>query len=182
MVATPTNVPESLFAGDTFAWERDLADYPASAWTLKYYFDSELDSFEITAGAVGDLHTVSVVPATTKDYKAARYRWHARVDNATIFTTVDNGWLVVSPDPIGDKTDWRSHARKMLDAIEATLEGQATKEQLDLISYSIGGTVNVSRDRKLLMEWRDKYSRELKSEDGTEQSVPRHAFIKFGKP
>ncbi|KKL52918.1 hypothetical protein LCGC14_2280650, partial [marine sediment metagenome] len=52
----------------------------------------------------------------------------------------------------------------------------------DLLSYSIGGTVNVSRDRRLLMEWRDKYSRELKSEDGTGQGVPRDAFIKFGNP
>lgn len=182
MVDELSQVPPELYAGDSFAWIRTLTGYPASTWALTYYFRNGTDSFNVVASAVGDIHSISVSGSDTGDYKAGRYRWHARVSDGSTVTTVEDGWLQVKPDPTKSNTDWRSHARKMLDAIELALEGQATKQQLDLISYTIGGTVNVNRDRELLMKWRDKYARELLTEDGGAGTDDRHRYIRFVQP
>lgn len=181
MVETPTQVPTTLFAGDSFAWERELADYPADTWTLTYYFSNDRENFQVVATADGTKHVASVDGANTT-YKPGRYRWHARVTDGSTTRTIDDGWLEVRPNPTGAKVDWRSHARKMIEAIEATLEGQASKQQLDLVSYSIGGTVNVNRDRDLLHKLRDKYGRELQGEDGGTAKDPRHLYVRFGAP
>jgi hypothetical protein len=86
------------------------------------------------------------------------------------------------PDPSSGAADWRSHARKMLDAIEATLEDSATKTQLDLVSYSIGGEVSLTRDRELLLKLRAQYTLELADEDGVDRISNRHIYVRFGKP
>ena len=62
----PTTEPTSLRAGDTWAWRReDLSDYPASGWTLVYYFRNATAYFDITASADGDAYAVSVAKAST---------------------------------------------------------------------------------------------------------------------
>lgn len=181
MVDTATQVPESVFAGDLIAWERELADYPASAWELTYSLSNAADRIEIVAGESGDTYTVSIDVATSGAYKAGRYRWFARVsDGAGDERTVEQGWIVILPDP-AKQADWRSHARKMLDAIEAALEGAADKDQLNLLSYSLG-VVSVSRDRELLWTARARYQRELKNEEGSSKKNQRHTFVRFTPP
>lgn len=181
MVDTLIQVPLMVVAGDSLAWERQLSDYPADVWTLTYYFANEIKSFKIIATASATTHVLSATGAVTGAYKAGRYRWHARVTNGPTIATVDDGWFIVKPDPTIGKNDWRSHARKMFDAIESALEGQATKQQLDLINYSLG-VVNVSRDRELLMKWRDKYALELRAEEGGRKSDQRNHYIRFVNP
>ena len=180
MVEIPTQIPQAIFAGDILEWRRELDDYPADAYTLTYYFSNASKKFEIAAVADGTTHAVSVAATVTTDYEPGRYRWHARADDASgDIRTVGDGWIVVLPSP-ADHTDWRSHARKMLDAIEAALEGQADKDQLNLLSYSLG-VVSVSRDRELLYKARDRYLRELNNEDGGANNR-RHTFVRFARP
>ena len=173
-------VPSKLVAGDSFAWERDLADYPADIWELTYLFSNADAEFTITATADGTTHVASALPATTEDYVAGRYRWHGRVTDDTDIYTVEDGWLVIDPDPSDKKVDWRSHARKMLDAIEAALEGKANKNQLDLVSYSIGGELSLTRDRDQLLKLRAKYTQELADEEGIDRINDRNVYIRFG--
>jgi hypothetical protein len=180
MVDIPTQIPKDIFVGDVLKWRRELDDYPADAYTLTYYFSNAEKKFNIVATADGVVHNVSVAATVTTDYTAGRYRWYARADDGSDdIRTIEDGWLVVLPSP-ADQTDWRSHARKMLDAIEAALEGQADKNQLDLLSYSLG-VVSVSRDRELLYKARDKYLRELNNEEGGANNR-RHAFVRFTRP
>ena len=75
---------------------------------------------------------------------------------------------------------WRPHARKMLDAIEAALEGKANKNQLDLVSYSIGGELSLTRDRDQLLKLRAKYTQELADEEGIARINDRNVYIRFG--
>lgn len=180
MVDTATQVPARLFVGDSLAWERDLDDYPAGTWTLTYYFANDSHAFSITASASGSTHVVSVDDTTS--YQPGRYRWHARAASGATKVTVENGWIEIRPNPAAGKSDWRSHARKMLDAIEAALEGQASKDQLDLISYAVGESINVRRDRELLHKLRSKYELELAREEGTQAGDPRHVYLRFSKP
>lgn len=136
--AIPTREPAELVAGDTWSWTRSLSDYPAGTWTLTYYLRGQAGEISFSASASGTDHLVSVAKATTAGYKAGFYQWEAAVTDGTTRTTVARGTLTVKPDPAntGAGLDARSHARKVLEAIEAVIEGRATKDQQE---YSIGG-------------------------------------------
>ena len=127
--------PSALRAGDTWKWTRSLADYPASAgWTLKYRFKNSAGGFEIVATASGDSYAISVTAATTAAYTAGTYTWEAWVEGGSSEKyTIDAGTFTVRLDyraaVAGAALDDRSHAKKVLDAITAVIEGRASKDQ-----------------------------------------------------
>lgn len=171
--------PSTIIAGDSLAWEVDLDDYPAGVWSLTYYFSSAVRSFTVGTTADGTTHVVAV--ADSSAYVAGRYRWHARVTDGATIATLADGWTDIRPNPAGANVDYRSHARKMVDAIRATLEGYATKKQLDLVSYAVGSTINVRRDRELLLKMLDRYQLELATEEGGSLNN-RHVRLRFVRP
>ncbi len=163
----PTNEPKEFRTGDLLTWKRkDLTDYPASSWTLKYYLVKDGEQIIITAAADPDStdnFLVSVAPATTATYTTGIYKWMARISTGSGVTlqeyTIEEGTIEILPNlgaTLNTGLDTRSHAKKMLDAIEATLEGRATTYQLDLIEKVIGSD-SMSKKPELLREWRDKY-------------------------
>lgn len=150
MVDIPTTEPATLRAGDTWQWRREdlTADYPASdSWTLSYRFvrrgDADdaagsSDKFDVAATADGAAFAVTVAATTTAGYRAGIYEWIARVSKAGVVTTVATGVLELARNigAIGAGEDLRSHAQKVLDAIERVIEGRATKGDE---SYTIAG-------------------------------------------
>jgi len=170
-VTIPTNEPLEQRAGLTWQWTReDLDDYPASTWTLKYWFKKTGSSganFSITATADGDDFAVTVAAATTAAYTAGDYTWAAIVTAGSEAFEVDKGTFKLLPRyDAAANVDDRSHARKMLDAIEATLQGKATKDQL---AYTIGGR-SLQRIPPLDLEsWREKYRNEVAAEEADER-------------
>ena len=166
--AIATQVPATLIAGDTWKWTRDLTDYPAGTWTLAYYFENSSATFTVTATASGTTHSVTVAAATTAPYRAGRYRWYARANSGAEYYTVANefGWMDVLADPAAaGKFDRRSHARKVLDAVEATIEGRATSDQL---AMSIAGRSISRTPITELITLRDKYRWEVMAEQDAE--------------
>lgn len=161
-------VPNELTAGDSWVWTRDLSDYPAGTWTLSYVFKNAESSFSATASASGTTHSISIAAATTAGYKAGRYKWFARVTYGSTTTTIEDGWLDVLPDPsVAGQYDYRSWARRALDAIEATLEGRASSDQL---AMSIAGR-SISRiPLGELTQWRDRLLQEVRTEERVSQS------------
>jgi hypothetical protein len=162
----PTNEPSELRAGDTWKWRReDLEDYPAPTWTLKYRFKNAAGGFEVTAAADGVAHAVVVAAATTAPYAAGSYAWVAWVESGAEKYTVDSGELRVLPDlRAGTATaaqDVRSHARRVLEAIEAVLEGRATRDQEE---YRIGERMLKRTPIADLLALRDRYKAEVESE------------------
>ena len=66
--------PEKLTSGVTWKWKKTLSDYPASEWTLTYYFrKSGATATSFSASADGDTHLVTVTAATTAGYAAGVY-------------------------------------------------------------------------------------------------------------
>lgn len=161
-----TNEPTSLRAGDTLAWRReDLSDYPATAWTLKYYFRNATAKFAITATADGTAHAVSVAMATTAAYTVGQYDWIAVVESASERHEVDAGRIEVLPNLATDVVyDARSFARKMLESIEAALLNRASGDQLDLINAALADR-NIARDKNGLMTLRTQFRHEVAAED-----------------
>lgn len=138
-MSTPTTEPTSARAGDTWEWVRDLADYPAPTWVLTYTLFSAAAVVRITAAASGSQHSVHKLPATTALYTAGRYDWTAHVTNGTDKYQVGAGVISVLPNlATATAYDARTHARRMLDAVEAMMEARGTGGDLDLVRTTLG--------------------------------------------
>lgn len=136
-VTPPTNEPQTLIAGDTWAWTRSLSDYSAATWTLTYYFKNASANFSFAASADGATHSVSVAKATTAAYGVGTYSWEGYVDDGTSRYRVDYGTLEVLADmSAAGNLDKRSHWKIVLDNVEAVIQNRATQDQF---SYSING-------------------------------------------
>lgn len=161
----PTTEPDVLNVGDTWKWTKTLADYPAGVWTLTYRFKSAAGGFEITATASGDDHAVNVAYGTTSGYSAGFYSWVASVIAGGERYIVDSGTCTLNPDyRNGTATaayDGRTHARTVLDAIEAVIEGRATVDQQE---YEIAGRRLKRMPVTDLLKFRQHYKTEVHSE------------------
>ena len=73
--------PTTIIAGDSVAWTKSLADYPAPTWTLKYRLVREGKSIEIVATASGSDHAIAVLPATSAGWLPGDYKWVAMVSD-----------------------------------------------------------------------------------------------------
>jgi hypothetical protein len=161
----PTVEPTQARAGDTWTWARTLPDYPAPTWVLTYTVFSAAAVFTITATASGSDHLVYEAPADTDDLIAGRYDWVAHVTDGVDRHQVGGGSLTVLPD-LADAAsyDGRSHARKMLDAINAILEGRATAGDLDTVRIATDGR-DLQSDTGALIKLRQQYAAAVAAED-----------------
>lgn len=145
MAATiPTIEPYEVTGGDTWKWDKSLADYkPSESWVLSYSFRAKTGTgFNITAAAnsANNGWNIVVAKSATVGYTAGEYDWQAYVTKSTERFMVDEGKLIVSANlnaaATGSTTDLRSHSKRMVDAIQAVLEGRVDS---DVENYSIGG-------------------------------------------
>ncbi len=134
------NIPAQLQVGDTWQWTESLSDYPASAgWALFFslyrYGQSVL---QIEASPSGDDYSVSIPAANTAGKVAGEWQWTAYVSKDTDRFTVGTGKVKLKPDfsAATSSTDLRTDDEKILDALLASQQRRATKEQE---SMQIGG-------------------------------------------
>lgn len=178
-----TTEPTSLAAGDTAKWKRSLADYPASAgWTLTYTLVSATARITFAAQADGDDHLVAVPAVTTAGWAAATYTWRAQASKAGEVYTVGSGTITIEP-AFTAATDARTHARRVLDAIEAVIEGRATS---DVEEYQIAGRQLRYIPITELLALRDKYADSVKREEAAARSANglsdgRRVYVRFAR-
>jgi hypothetical protein len=155
-----------LIAGDSLDFTREVPDYPATdGWTLTYRLAPRMAGTAITFGATasGSLYRVQVLAATTAAWTAGEYSWAAYVTKAADRYTVDSGSITIQPDPgVVAASDTRSHARRVLAAIEAVIEGRATRDQEE---YTIGNRSLKRTPIRDLLTLRDRYKSEVNAED-----------------
>jgi hypothetical protein len=173
-------IPAKLTAGDTWAFTFSHADYSAPTWSASIYFENAAATFSETATDSGSDHAFSVAAATTADKLAGRYRWSIRVTDGTDSYTVETGWVDVLTDPAAAGThDPRSDARKLLDALNATLLGRATSDQL---AMSINGRSISRTPLPELRQWRDQLRQEVRTEEqGENAGLGRNIKVRFGR-
>lgn len=166
--AIPTNEPQEIIVGNTIKWDRDdLTDYPASdSWVLSYVLINATHKITITAAANGDGHRVEVSAATSAAYNAGTYQWKAFVSKSGERYDVDQGTMEVLPNfAVASTYDSRSHAKKVLDAINAVIENRATVDQE---SYSIMGRSLKRTPMADLLLLKDKYQALYNKEQNAE--------------
>lgn len=169
----PETEPSTIIAGDFTTWKRtDLGtDYPPASYSLSYKARLEgagTTAVSITATTSGSDYLVALASATTAAYTAGVYHWQAYItrssDGARI--TIDEGTFTVEANRSTATTDPRSHAKIVLDAIEATIEGRASQDQM---GYTIQGRTLQRTPLADLLLLRDRYRAEVKREQDAER-------------
>lgn len=136
--------PLVLTAGDTWAWNKTLADYPPSeGWVLGYAIRgaSVLPNVSVVVTSLAAGYSITVAPSATTSLAPGAYQWQSFVDGAGAFAgqhfTVDSGVITVvrSMSAVVDNSA-QTHAERTLAIIEAKIEGRLTA---DFESYSING-------------------------------------------
>lgn len=155
-VAVPSIEPSEIRAGDTAQWNKEVSDYPASdGWALSYILINKDNKYTISTTGSGSTFSATISAATTATYVAGTYNWYARVSKSGEVKTIDEGIIEVKPDiSVLNTVDGRSHAKKVLDNINAVIENRATKDQEE---YTIGNRSLKRTPLEDLIKLRDKY-------------------------
>lgn len=161
---TPKTIPAQITAGDTARWQRSYPDYPASAgWSLAYYLVSSSAQITFTSTADGDAHLVLVPATTTDDWAAGEYHFQEYATKAGERYTLATGVIRILPNFAAATSgrDARSHASKVLDAIEAWLESRSSWAA----EVAVAGRTLKQMPVSELFELRDRYRAEVKREE-----------------
>lgn len=160
-------LPPNIAAGVTFERCVTLADYPAPDWVLTAHLRGP-DAIDLTAAADGAGHKFTEDAATTSTWAAGVYQYVIRATNGADVRQVEAGQLDILADlvAVDAGTDLRSHARRVLDAIEAVLEKRATLDQERYVIEGQNGRRELWRTPVAdLLKLRDTYRAEVRRED-----------------
>jgi hypothetical protein len=149
---------DKLTAGVAWSWAMCLPDYPASQWQLKIYLRGVGGKLDITAAANGDEYTATQTPTQTGALAAGLYAYQFKVtslsDSTQVFE-VARGTVDVIVDLASQaQFDARTTNRQILDAIENTLKGLASRAEQE---YSVQGRMLRLMSRKELEDLRARY-------------------------
>jgi hypothetical protein len=174
------NIPSELQVGDTWQWTESVPGYPASAgWALSFsLYRNGQPVFTINAAVSGDDFSVSVHAATTAGKAAGAWQWTAYVTKGADRFTVASGTVSLKPDfaAATEATDLRTENEKILDALIATQQRRATKEQE---SMQIGGRSIRYMAPDELEKMIGIYTYKVKAEQGR---LRRTVLTRFGSP
>jgi len=160
-------IPDQITVGESVSWKYSNTDYPASAgWALTYTLIRSTARIQIVSTADGDDHLIEVAATVSALYTAGTYDWQAHISNGTERYQVADGVIEVLADfaasGLSGGFDARSHVKKVLDALEAAIEGRASKTQ---INQSVGGMtighMTLADQVAMRDKYRAKYQQEL---------------------
>lgn len=186
-MAIVQNEPASVTAGDTVAWLKTIADYPADqGWVLSYVLINSTAKITITASAAGADHQVSVDAATSAAWPAGDYTYQAAAAKGLERYTVGNGLISVGKSYAAQATlDTRSTARQMLDALEACYLAYLSDGQGHVAEYDVAGRRMKFRNAAEIWQQIEKLKREVAAEDRAARlaaGLPsrRRVLVRFG--
>tara|TARA_R110000803_G_C11973729_1_gene319958 strand:+ start:116 stop:706 length:591 start_codon:yes stop_codon:yes gene_type:complete len=166
----PDQEPYELVVGDYWSWKRaDLTtDYPTDSYSLSYEFHCDSGGggshqFTINAVESDGVYYVEVASTTTDNYTPHDYIWGAYITRTSDSsrTQVDEGKTTLLPNLADTNADLRSHAKIVLDSIEAVIQGRANMDQS---SMSIAGRSLSRMSIDELLTFRDRYKAEYLKE------------------
>ncbi len=153
-------IPEQLAAGLSVSFLVSLADYSAPEWQAKLILRGPA-SIDLDSVAEDSSHRFTKTPTTTAQWVAGDYWYSLRVTDGTDIHEVGSGRITITPDLEAQSSgyDGSTHPEKVLAAIEAVIEGRASKDQ---DSYRINNRELRRTPISQLLKLRDQYRREVK--------------------
>jgi hypothetical protein len=168
--------PTVITQGEALEWTREFCDYPATLWTLQYRFRGVGTGFDSNATADGDKFAVSVPIASTLAMGIGKYQWQAwvtEIADSTNKIMIADGDVTVKRGFVASEdgtVDLRTTAKKILDAVEATLLGTATGDQLSYEITTPAGTTKIMKmSRGELLTLKREYAAIVKRENAAER-------------
>ena len=164
-----------IVAGNTVNWMKSglYDDYPDSAYALAYKATlngTPGTSFTVTGSVTSEEWFFNITDGNSASLTPGIYQWNFYVTKSATDERIrlDSGvWEVVPNISTNTTTDVQSHARKVLSAIEAVIEGRASVDQS---SYSIAGRSLSRMSIDELFLFRDRYRAEWLKEKRLERS------------
>lgn len=158
-----SRVPLEIVRNTSVTWRYENPDFPVSGgWALSYSFEGPSEiTIPTTFDGEGFLATLSV--AATASLLVGGYRWQGFATGGAERVLVCSGTIRVLEDlesavGLGEQ---KTHAQKVVESLEAYIEGRATDGQL---SMSIAGRsldrLSPVEARKLLNQYRAEMRRE----------------------
>ena len=166
VLPAPASGPASFRVGDTVKWILDVSsDFSTSEYTLTYTFFNSSSSFTAQGEAYTEYsYLITISASDSSKLTAGEYSYVAQLSNDEDVYTVSTGTVTVLPAPASG-VDGRSHVKKVLDALEAAIEGRATRTDLE---YQIGDKrIRHMSAGELYQAWRkykSLYEQELSAE------------------
>lgn len=121
-------LPSTHVAGTTLSLTQDLPEHPSPTWVLSYALVRAGTRLQIvaTAGANGT-HDLTLTAAACAAWGAGVYHYQATATSGSVAAIVDSGTIEIKPNFAAASTgyDARSPAEKILDAVNALLQGVA---------------------------------------------------------
>jgi hypothetical protein len=173
-------LPDSISAGLTLDITVTLTAYPAPDWALSVILRGP-QSIDLNATADGTQHRIQADANATANWEAGDYWFSVRVTDGTNVHQVDEGTITIKPDlaAITGPYDGRGHVEKVLDAIEAVIQGRATKDQQ---RYKINNRELERTPIGDLLKLRSTYREELrriKAAEGGQSLLGRKVMVRF---
>jgi len=166
----PSQEPNTLVLGDYWAWKRDdlATTYPIGSYALTYEFHLDVGGggtkkFTLTATEANDTYYIEAASSSTTGYAVGDYVWEAYITKSASSNRVmvDSGRTTISENLANTNADLRSHAKIVLDSLEAVIENRAN---IDQSSMSIAGRSLSRMSVDELMTFRDRYKAEYLKE------------------
>ncbi len=161
-----SHIPARLVAGTTVIIRRSFSNYsPAAGWTYKLWIAGAV-LLSKDGIASGSEFEITLTAAETAPLTPGSYRYSERVTKTPEVIEVSSGILEVDVNlATATAGDYRTHARKVLDAIEAVIATTATKDQQ---SYQIQGRALAHYPLADLLKFRQFYREEVRREQAAE--------------
>lgn len=173
-------IPKSTTAGTTLALSLALTAYPAPDWSAALILRG-VQSIDLVSQPDGKLHTFTSAADVTATWKPGDYWYSLRVTDGAEVHEVETGTLTVDPDLAAvSEFDGRTHAERTLQAIEAVIEGRASKDQ---DSYRINNRELRRTPISQLLKLRDIYRQEVRRARAAKRgkdTLGRQVLARFG--
>jgi hypothetical protein len=164
---TIDNTPSNIIANTTVEWSMSPSYKPADGFTIECHL-AGASALIITGTSVdGDTVSFKINPADTATWAAgiAFYQYVA-IKGSDKYVFIDAGQLEVKKLITSAPVDNRSLAKRIVDAIDAVMEGKATADQA---AYQIGNRQLTRIPLPDLMRVREYYARIVAAEDRNRQ-------------
>ena len=184
MTTTNTAVPASFVQGDTVTWTKSYSDYPASGgWALTYAFVLDGDQQTADGVADGDEFDVTIAATASANFEVGTYHYQGYVTKSGERHTVDEGYVDVQPNfaTAAAGYDDRSHIEKVVAALRAAIEGNASQAQSSMsVSTGAGsvsiGRMNLEEQVKALRKYEGFLEREKRAATGVNRGTLKARF------
>jgi hypothetical protein len=186
-MATLTDIPARLTAGDSASWTVEDSQYPATAgWSMRYALVSASAQLQLNSTASGDAHAFALSTTTSATLSAGRWAWQRYALRTGERVTLGTGAMEVLPDLAAATAglDTRSSSRAMLENIEAWM--RAPDSCAWVAEIEIAGRKIKNHTVPDLLALIEKLKRDVRGEDAAEalangRSPRNRILVRFGR-